>query len=468
MSPLMQDLISTASKNQFLIGGVGAGLVGYVLVQARSLPHKAWSVLLDQFTVHLTIRGEDTISQHFNDWFAAHPSTKKIRKLATTGEWVHESHGGARPWEDDTVSRYIPKLIPGPGSCWMWHKGMPLHVTVTESEKGTTENSNTSSAARVITTTIVAPGRSRKIFDSILQEVQEGQEEDRSLKMYVWRGGAYVRIKNKLPRPLSTMFIDPEIRDEVLSDARRFFANGSWYTGMGIPHRRGYLLDGPPGTGKSSLILALASELNKPLYIINAQTLSDDSLAEAFQRAQSGIVVLEDIDTVTITKARVDTSGGDDKAAPTASLSLSGLLNAIDGLYASEGRLLFMTSNKPQSLDPALVRPGRIDRQFHIGYLTEHLASMMTAKFLPPASDFFERVVLPLMKTTPLSGATLQNMLLKELHRLEFPDEADQQVEPPGASGPSPVGGQLQPGNGGYFGYWPAPAPENCNSTGRI
>jgi ATP-dependent Zn protease len=264
------------------------------------------------------------------------------------------------------------------------------------------------------------------------------------------------------------MFIDPEIRDEVLSDARRFFANGFWYTGMGIPHRRGYLLDGPPGTGKSSLILALASELNKPLYIINAQTLSDDSLAEAFQRAQSGIVVLEDIDTVTITKARQESPEGDDKVAPIASLSLSGLLNAIDGLYASEGRLLFMTSNKPQSLDPALVRPGRIDRQFHIGYLTEHLASMMTAKFLPPASDFFERVVLPLMRTTPLSGATLQNMLLKELHRLEFPDEADQQVEPPGAIGPSPVGGQLQPGDGGYFGDWFTSAAENSNSTGRI
>ena len=459
MSPLVQELISTASKNQFLVGGVGAGLVGYVLVQARSLPHKMVSFVQDQFSVHLTIRGEDTISQHFNDWFAQHPSTQKIRRLATTGEWVHENYGGGKPWESDSVSRYIPKLIPGPGSCWMWHKGIPLYVTVTESEKGSTENSNTTAAARVITTTITAPGRSRKIFDDILREVQAGQEEDKSLKMYAWRNGNYTRIPNKLPRPLSTMFIDPKIVADILSDASRFFANGLWYTGMGIPHRRGYLLDGPPGTGKSSLILSLASELNKPLYIINAQTLSDDSLAEAFQRAQSGIVVLEDIDTVTITKARVESPEDDGKpVAGAAYLSLSGLLNAIDGLYASEGRLLFMTSNKPQSLDPALVRPGRIDRQFHIGYLSESLAKAMTEKFLPPTSDFFERTVRPIMETTPLSGATLQNMLLKELHRLEFPDEANQQVGIASPAVQSVSSGQLQQGNGGYFGYWPPPA----------
>ena len=93
MSPLVQELISTASKNQFLVGGVGAGLVGYVLVQARSLPHKVVSFVQDQFSVHLTIRGEDTISEHFNDWFAQHPSTQKIRRLATAS-WVWARHQG--------------------------------------------------------------------------------------------------------------------------------------------------------------------------------------------------------------------------------------------------------------------------------------------------------------------------------------------------------------------------------------
>jgi hypothetical protein len=93
-------------------------------------------------------------------------------------------------------------------------------------------------------------------------------------------------------------------------------------------------------------------------------------------------------------------------------ITLSGLLNAIDGVTARDGRILFITSNKPDHLDAALLRPGRIDVREHIGLLGRTEACEMYEAFRPAGSTGeFERRIVPAL---PMSAATLQNLLLTE------------------------------------------------------
>jgi chaperone BCS1 len=159
---------------------------------------------------------------------------------------------------------------------------------------------------------------------------------------------------------------------------------------VGIPYKRGYLFSGPPGTGKTSLTAALAGVFALDIYVLSILDpfLTEEILVRLFSSVPSRcIVLLEDIDAAGLKRAdeikfkklkgeevpeEPQTSGVRKKSS--LSISLSGLLNAIDGVASSEGRILVMTTNKPKELDQALIRPGRID--LHIPFTLPQRAEL--------------------------------------------------------------------------------------------
>jgi len=131
----------------------------------------------------------------------------------------------------------------------------------------------------------------------------------------------------------------------------------------GVPYRRGYLLHGPPGTGKTSFTQAIAGALKLNICYLNLSNgnMDDDGLNRALNNAPSqSIILLEDIDGIFV--ARESVNQGRDGG-----VSFSGLLNALDGVRSQEGRILFMTTNHREKLDPALMRPGRADFHAYLG-----------------------------------------------------------------------------------------------------
>jgi chaperone BCS1 len=132
---------------------------------------------------------------------------------------------------------------------------------------------------------------------------------------------------------------------------------------LGIPYRRGYLLAGPPGTGKSTLILAIASHFKLPIYCLplRGTDLTGERISQLLWNCRKpSMVAIEDIDCLELATSR--------KSKTNSGLTIADLLNAIDGVGASEDRVLFMTSNHPEALDVALTRAGRVDRKFYIDY----------------------------------------------------------------------------------------------------
>ena len=157
----------------------------------------------------------------------------------------------------------------------------------------------------------------------------------------------------------------------------------------GIPYRRGYLLHGPPGSGKTSFIQALAGELDYNLCILNLSErgLTDDRLHLVFSIIpERCIMLLEDVDTAFLGREQSKEQGYRYRRARLicsfqSSITLSGFLNALDGVVASEERIVFMTTNHPEKLDPALIRPGRVDVKEYLGYASRYQIREMFMRF---------------------------------------------------------------------------------------
>ncbi|OLN86902.1 putative mitochondrial chaperone BCS1-A [Colletotrichum chlorophyti] len=264
--------------------------------------------------------------------------------------------------------------------------------------------------------TISCFGRDPEPIKQLLRFVKEFYYQDHYARTTIKRpspapmrryGGRYnwTQVANRPVRPMRTVVLDPKQKAQVLADMNEYLhpATPRWYANRGIPLRRGYLFYGPPGTGKTSLSFALAGVFGLDIFVISLlePTLTEEDLGTLFNSLpRRCVVLLEDIDTAGLSRApdeEVDAapsseSKDNDKADgekdekskkskddwkvsdlaralkketkdDKKGISLSGLLNAIDGVASQEGRILVMTTNKPESLDEALIRPGRVDLQ---------------------------------------------------------------------------------------------------------
>jgi chaperone BCS1 len=159
-------------------------------------------------------------------------------------------------------------------------------------------------------------------------------------------------------------------------DAELFFGRREWYASRGVPWRRGYLLHGPPGTGKTSLVRALATHFALRLYVLNLtdEETTDRGIGSAFSEVNlRSIVLLEDVDALLDGR----------KVRDGLKWTFAGLINAIDGALSGEGRLLIVTSNRPGVLDQAFLRPGRVDRRYLLGYACAEQAAELFLRFFP-------------------------------------------------------------------------------------
>lgn len=184
--------------------------------------------------------------------------------------------------------------------------------------------------------------------------------------------------------PMRGLFYKDEVL-EHLKDAEYWFKSGDWYADRSLPWRRGWLLYGPGGTGKSSLAGVLAQTLDVPIYRYALATLSDQEFMREWKNMHTPCVVLfEDFDTV---------FHGRDAQTEHKSLTFDCILNQISGVSSMDGVFLIITTNRLEMIDPAMgvstngdglsTRPGRIDRVIYLGATDTAIREKIVNHILP-------------------------------------------------------------------------------------
>ncbi|KAK7406744.1 hypothetical protein VNO78_08375 [Psophocarpus tetragonolobus] len=253
----------------------------------------------------------------------------------------------------------------------------------------------------------------------ILSTYEELLAEQKSIKIHSLGDGRCWQ-KSDLTHPASfdSIALDPDQKQAIIDDMDRFLRRKELYKKVGKPWKRGYLLYGPPGTGKSSLIAAMAHHLKFDVYDLELSSLySNSSLKRALRETSNrSIVVIEDIDCNKEVLARSSTnacSDSDSDHVPksfkvkTTRLTLSGLLNYMDGLWSSGGeeRIIIFTTNHRERIDPALLRPGRMDMHIHLSFLKGKAFRVLASNYLGLEGDhpLFQQIdgLLEKIQVTP-------------------------------------------------------------------
>lgn len=408
MSP-MRDFSETVAERssarlQTLAGQVKVGL------QSQTMPFSA-DGLEGCFDVNehafMELKQNTRIYKLACGYIAAHGKVQSLRYAGEIDSDIFEQ-AGLKP-EDSYLTTIGLGLFPFK---WKEHDLYALHQTVGQPV-------GTPAGVDIWTNLVLfAPVGMPNLLGQFCRELVALSERTRTgtVKVFEWNAAhQYWNSRAAVPaRPLDSVVLQPGTKDKLLADLEEFLGPDTrqWYQEHGIPHKRGYLFHGAPGTGKTSMIQAIAGNFAYNICYVHLThpRLSDDSLREAVnQSPKRSLLVFEDVDAV-FGRSR-------DKLVKDSPLTFSGLLNAIDGIGKADGQIFVLTTNHRERLNPALIRNGRADVHIQFDYATDDQIAGMFDRFYPlttgrPAQQFVSdlRVALDGREVSP---AALQHFFIQ-------------------------------------------------------
>lgn len=371
-----------------------------------------WEQLETHFMSVVDIRTDDEIYNILMAWVANQRFSQGARRF------VVNTNLNSRSWRlwyydyDDDDEEHISEskkkkkalsYTPSFGSHYFWYRGRLLLF-----RRSSKESNSFMMVSEREEISISCFGRNPWVLKELLMEARQMYLQKDEHKTLIYRGTlkpgstepTWQRCMARASRPFSTVILNEKTKQDLIDDVTDYLRPSTqrWYANRGIPYRRGYMLHGPPGTGKSSLSLALAGFFKMRIYIVSLSsiTANEETLAALFaELPRRCVVLLEDIDTAGLTHTRegtqaqpqnqstdddmvpgqLTTGNGNTNTNSNGRLSLSGLLNILDGVASQEGRVLIMTTNHRDQLDSALIRPGRVDMIVEFGLADEDMTS---------------------------------------------------------------------------------------------
>uniref|UniRef100_A0ACD5T6P8 Uncharacterized protein n=1 Tax=Avena sativa TaxID=4498 RepID=A0ACD5T6P8_AVESA len=251
------------------------------------------------------------------------------------------------------------------------------------------------------------------------------KDQQRNLKMHMIEYDAWTAVDLRHPSTFDTLAMDAALKKSVVDDLERFVKRKDYYRRTGRAWKRGYLLYGPPGTGKSSLVAAMANYLKFDIYDLELTEVKSNSDLRRLLVGMSNrsILVVEDIDCSqrlgdhhghAPNSRRGGFTGGDDSNNED-KVTLFGLLNFVDGLWSTSGeeRIIVFTTNYKERLDPALLRPGRMDMHIHMGYCTPESFRILATNYHSVNDHAMFSEIESLLQEVPITPAEVAEVLMR-------------------------------------------------------
>ncbi|KAK8118147.1 ATPase [Apiospora kogelbergensis] len=409
-----------------------AGLAPAAWRLLRGAWHETYGWVQQFFLATVTIPARDPLNRHVMAWVLAHVIEPRRVRALTARTRLHAADAADRAAQLKKTPREV-QYLPHFETTWFWHAGALFTVRRSLDVFHAAMGDPAYDGIGGEELTIGCLGRSTEPAKRLIQTCREYADAQAQYFIIIYardRYGMSWQPKSRKPiRRLDTVHFDDAVKQELLADIRN------------MPYRRGYLFYGPPGTGKSSLSTALAGEFGLDLYEVKMPSVAaDQDLEQMFQEIPPQcIVLLEDIDAVWADRNASSTSSSSSDAQTQhgggggrSGCTLSGLLNVLDGVGSQEGRIVVMTTNKPEHLDSALVRPGRVDMKVFLGNISPRSAEQMFVRMFAP--DLHDNLALALLSSSAPSesssassvvlgdasdaGSTSTPLLVGEIHRL--------------------------------------------------
>jgi chaperone BCS1 len=398
--------MTALAGNQFTAGGIMLVAITAFVTFIKGLPAKLWAWLQRQLSVTITVVDNDSAFAMTREWIQKLPFTTRSRKVDLA---YQNKEAGVR-------------LNMGPGTHLFWYKMRPVWFTFARGEKQNTKEKSEAYTFRTL-------GRSQGFVRAMVKEIEAEYWSNQKVetKLYMWKKDHWNTSSNYVARTLDSVIMRQGEKEKLLKRIEDFQAAEHRYRQLGIPYHLGVELDGPPGTGKTSLASALGHHYKKAVYIFSLNDMqNDEQLKNAMENVYKGSIILfEDIDAMGVVSKRKDHKkrslrtkrdayGMAQHSEPTVAdpaglgyeveddpdaemeedvkmvfgrgVTLSGLLNVLDGLTAPDSVIYLMTTNHHDNLDPALLRPGRIDYRCTMSYAHPTQKAQLFHRFFPEAT----------------------------------------------------------------------------------
>ncbi|KAH9027479.1 hypothetical protein EDB83DRAFT_2508045 [Lactarius deliciosus] len=487
LKSLVQPLVGNVAGNS-VVDGMKLVVLGGTVETARRMSSSAWSSFVNSFFLTAHFSEEDYPYEWLMLWLSRRPEWQRSREFETTTNSSSPGFYGYRESDsafseeervdDEFTGKTRMRVVFQPTSDTthtIFYRGHWLRV----------RRGRKSNGYEMLSISVVA--RNNSILKQLVLQAKKEYEAEAVHRIQIYFADSYGSWRytdSRHKRPLSSIVLNPGVKEMLVADAKDFLKSEKWYADRGIPFRRGYLLYGVPGSGKSSLIHALAGELTLDIYVVSLSSswINDSTLTTLMGRVPSRcIVLLEDLDaafTRSVSRSKDKDKDKDKKKSDSKSdneeestssssgrsrrnrnkenlsdvntLTLSGLLNALDGVAAAEGRILFATTNHLDQLDPALCRPGRMDVWIEFKNASKFQAEHLFRNFFPSsdaeaaaaANIELDTELESLEMPAPSSPATsqLSSLFSEALSGLSSASSRSGSLSP--LSSPTPVGSQ--------------------------
>lgn len=405
---MWEYLVEQFNQNQFLQAAVVGAPLTVLTYTAREIPGRIYHSLKRFFTIEVNFKSDIPEFKQISKFV-----TDKIVMPQFSRRYTFEADS---IWDDanDKRSTTNETMAVGYGNHVGRYKRKWCFISRSLEESNATREFKERIEIRVLT-------RNRTIVKDLFNEITESiknNNTDSSVPIFV-SSGSWWQPSTRLPRrSLDTVFIPDSVKERFINHIVRFQDSEEYYHKRGLPWHTGIMLTGQPGTGKTSLIHALASELGRSIrYLSLASVTSDQQLTELISNAKNWedtILVIEDADASGANvNTRVPSNNGDEEVSDPQNkpLSMSAILNVLDGLLTPNGMLVIATSNHPETIDGAFLRPGRFDLSVEIGAMALTEFRKMVDVIGPDDADLLDDECEWFI---PTPGSTLRSILLEK------------------------------------------------------